>query len=351
MSHVTATRQVPVASQRESDPVRVAVIGLGRMGSDHVERIVNDVAGAAVVAACDPDEGSRQRHERRFGITTFTDPEAMLDGCPVDGVIIASPGHLHVAQVLSCLERDLPVLCEKPLAPSVADGRQIIEAEVARGRRLIQVGFMRRFDDHLAELVATVHADEIGVPLLVHCVHRNPSVRPTYVSENSLDDSLTHEIDQLRWLLNDEIVAVNVLVPTSTPKAPHLADPKLILLETASGVLADVEMYVNATYGYEVRCEVVGSEGTASTHIGEGPMVRRSGQVHQRVDANWGQRFGASYRRELAAWVAGVGSGRITGPSAWDGLVTSHVAAAAVESYRTGQRVPVDVLETPALYQ
>ena len=351
MSYATVARQAPGPPQRRPGPVRVAVIGLGRMGSDHVRRLMGDVGGAQVVAACDPDAAARERHEDEFGIATFINADAMLDESPIDGVIIASPGELHVAQLLSCLERGLPILCEKPLAPTISAGQQIIDAEVAHGRRLIQLGFMRRFDDELSHLVATVHSNEIGDPLLVHCVHRNPSVRPTYVSENSLNDSLTHEIDLLRWLLNDEVVGVQVMVPRSTPNAPHLADPKLILLEMASGVIADVEMYVNAAYGYEVRCEVVGSEGTVTTAVGSGPVLRHTGRVRQRIEASWAERFAQSYRREVASWIRGIDAGVTAGPSAWDGLVASHVAAAAVESYRSGRRVAVDALAAPTLYR
>lgn len=350
MSHVTVARQAHAMSPGNTLPVRVGVIGLGRMGSDHVRRMKADIGTAQVVAACDLDARARELHESSYGIQTFADAAAMLEGAELDGVIIASPGEFHVEHVLACLDRDLPVLCEKPLAPTVTEGMTIVDAEAARGLRLIQLGFMRRFDEQLTNLVTAVQADAAGTPLLVHCVHRNPAVRPTYVSENSLNDSLTHEIDLLRWMLDDEVVAVRVLTPRSTPNASHLDDPKLILLEMASGVIADVEMYVNARYGYEVRCEVVGSEGTLSTSLGNGPVLRRSGTVSQQVEENWGQRFSASYTREVNSWADGIRSGIITGPSAWDGLVSSQVATAAVDSYRTGERIEVEILSRPAVY-
>ena len=120
---------------------------------------------------------------------------------------------------------------------------------MAAGRRLVQVGFMRRYDAGYHALKAALDDGGIGAPLLMHCAHRNPSVPPYgFTTEMMVTDSAVHEIDLVRWLFGEEIVATNILKPRRSSKGgADLHDPLIVLLEMASGVLVDVEVFVNAT--------------------------------------------------------------------------------------------------------
>ena len=223
------------------------------------------------------------------------------------------------------------MLCEKPLATTAEACLRVIEAEVASGRRLVSLGFMRRFDPLYEELRAVLGA--AGAPLLVHCAHRNAQAPAIYTSEMLITSSCVHEIDISRWLLGEEIVAATVRAPRSTRQAPDgLVDPQLILLETASGVLIDVEVFVNAKYGYDIRCEVVGEQGTV--------------RLAEQVAPDFRSRFATAYRRELDCWVQGL----TDGPSAWDGYAANAVADACLASLANGERVEVELVEQPALY-
>ena len=141
------------------------------------------------------------------------------------------------------------MFCEKPLAPTEEACLRIVEAEMAAGQRLVQVGFMRRYDAGYRALKAALEAGEIGAPLLMHCAHRNPSVPPYgFTTEMMVSDSAVHEIDLMRWLFGEDIVATNILKPRRSSKGSgELHDPLIVLLEMASGVLVDVEVFVNAT--------------------------------------------------------------------------------------------------------
>jgi myo-inositol 2-dehydrogenase/D-chiro-inositol 1-dehydrogenase len=166
-----------------------------------------------------------------------------------------------------------------------------------------------------------------------------------------ITDSVVHDIDVTRWLLGQEIVAASVFKARRSSRAPDgLEDPQLVLLETAEGVLVDVESFVNCQFGYDIRYELVGETGTLALGEQPGVQVRREGQYRGPIPADWRERFGAAYERELQAWVTGAQAGRVTGPSAWDGYATTAVAEAAVESQRTGRRTPVELVERPALY-
>jgi myo-inositol 2-dehydrogenase/D-chiro-inositol 1-dehydrogenase len=129
-----------------------------------------------------------------------------------------------------------------------------------------------------------------------------------------------------------------------------IRDPQLVLLETASGVLVDVEVFVNCRYGYDVRCEVVGSIGTVSLDLPVTGAVTVAGARSTPVPADWRPRFADAYRRELQDWVDGLAAGRATGPGAWDGYAAAAVAQACVASLHTGTRTPVELAARPALY-
>jgi myo-inositol 2-dehydrogenase / D-chiro-inositol 1-dehydrogenase len=125
----------------------IGVIGAGVMGADHAYTVATEVARAHLVAVCDRDPGRAKKAVAEVrGARVITDPLALISTPDVRAVIVASPDETHAEYVLACIEAGKPVLCEKPLAPTTAEGQRVVEAEQAHGRRLVQVGFMRRFD-------------------------------------------------------------------------------------------------------------------------------------------------------------------------------------------------------------
>ena len=155
----------------------------------------------------------------------------------VDAVVICTPTDTHADLIERFARAGKAVFCEKPLAPTQEACRRIVDAEVAAGRRLVQVGFNRRYDPAHRALKAAVDGGAIGAPLLVHCAHRNASVPPHYTRDMSIADTTIHEIDELRWLFGQEIVAVQVLTPRKSSRGGELQDPLLVLFEMADGVL------------------------------------------------------------------------------------------------------------------
>src|SRR5262249_47138036 len=238
---------------------------------------------------------------------------------------------------IACIAAGKPVLCEKPLATTTKACLDVIEAEVGTGRRFVQVGFMRRYDAGYRLVKAAVDGGSVGEPLLLHCVHRNATVPPTFTSDMSLTDSVIHEIDASRWLLGQEIVAATVVRTRRSPLAVgNLLDPQLVLLEMETGATVSVEVFVSCQYGYDVRCEVVGSVGTASLENPTTGALTRDGQRSHPVAPDWRVRFGPAYHAELQEWVAGLAGGMVGGPSAWDGYAATAVAESCVASLASG---------------
>ncbi|MEO7119329.1 MAG: Gfo/Idh/MocA family oxidoreductase [Candidatus Limnocylindrales bacterium] len=320
----------------------IGIIGTGLMGADHARTIVRDVTGARLVAIADADlERAQDIASTVAGCTTFDDPMALIASGDVDAVVIASPDATHEAFVLACVASGKPCLCEKPLAPSVEACLRIIEAERAVGRRLVQVGFMRRFDPGYVAMKARLDAGEIGRALMVHCVHRNESTQPTYTSDMLITNSAIHEMDTMRWLLGEELTSVTVHVPAPAADVPDFRDPLFIVFRTTSGVIVDVEVFVNAGYGYDVRCQIVGQNGVLD--LAPSDVLTRWQRGLRSVDLpnDYRIRFADAYRLELQDWVASAAAGMVRGPDAHDGYMAAAVARATLESLRSG--APVEV--------
>lgn len=332
--------------------IRVGIIGTGLIGEDHGRKLVNVINGSTVSAVSDVNRPRAEEVALALdGARVFDDPHALITSDDVDAVLVTSIGPTHAEFVLACIAAGKPVMCEKPLAPTVPECEEILRAEVAHGKRLVIVGYMRRYDPGYQRVKEAQAAGRIGDPLVLHNVHRNATVGEAYTSFMTMTDSMIHEVDVTRWLLGEEIVAVQVVPPKRTPLAfPHLQDPQFAIFTTESGILSTVEFFANCQYGYDVRCELVGSLGTASMVNPAVASVIADGTLAERIPADWRERFGAAYTTELQAWISGLLRGEIVGPSAWEGYAATKVVEVGVEAVRTGARTEIEYIAKPALY-
>ncbi|AMM31827.1 Inositol 2-dehydrogenase [Sinomonas atrocyanea] len=335
-----------------AENLRVAVIGAGRMGADHIHRLHTRIHGAEVAAVVDIDLDRAQAAIAEIpGAKAYATAAEAYESGDVNAVLIATPGFLHEAALLEALERDIPILCEKPLTPDAASAWKIVEAEQKLGRQRIQVGFMRRFDAEYAALGGMVRSGELGELLMLHCRHRNPDTPPGFTNEMLINDSVVHEFDVIRYLTGEEITSVQVRLGKATSKAPSgQHDPQHVLIDTASGVLVDVEIFVNAQFGYEVATQAAFEDGIVDIGADAGPYVRRAGRWGGQVTPSFIERFGTAYDVEVQSWVDAALRGEIGGPSAWDGYATAACCEAGVEAQKSGERVAVVLNEKPALY-
>ncbi len=334
--------------------VHIGVIGTGMIGQDHIRRLSTVLSGSRVVAVSDVDADRAGTVAAALHRPAKVYPNGvdLIAANKVDAVLVTSWGPTHEQYVLAAIAAGKPVFCEKPLATTQAACLRIVDAEVAAGRRLVQVGYMRRYDAGYQAMKAVLDAGDIGAPLLVHSRHRNPSVPGHYAREDAITDTAVHDFDIVRWLLGEEYAGVTVLQPRRGRHGGDLQDPLFMILDTAGGTLLDVETSVNIRYGYDIGCEVVGEDGTVAL-ADRGPViVRRDGGYTGRVPVDWRERFGRAYDAELQDWVDAVSTGRgAAGPSAWDGYAAAVVADAALQALHEGARVGVRLAEQPSLYQ
>jgi myo-inositol 2-dehydrogenase/D-chiro-inositol 1-dehydrogenase len=327
--------------------LRIAVMGVGMMGADHVARITGRISGAVVSVVNDYlPEKAAEVASAVPGSRVAADPFDAIAADDVDAVLLATPGPTHEKQLLACLEHGKPVLCEKPLTTDSASSLEVVRREAELEKPLIQVGFMRRFDPEYQQLKALIDGGELGQPLVMHCVHRNPAVPPRFNSAMMVRDSLVHEVDVTRFLFDEEIASVQIIRPAVNPSAPEgLQDPQIAIFRTVSGRHVDVELFVTTGVGYEVRTEVVGERGSATIGLDVG-LVRKSipGRWGGRIAPGFRERFGTAYDIEVQRWVDAVRSGvNVDGPTAWDGYAAAAVCEAGVRSLETGETVDVAI--------
>lgn len=326
--------------------LRLGVIGAGAMGTDHVRTITTAVPGATVTQVHDRDAGRAKQVAQRAGGEVAASAEELIGSDEVDAVVVAAPDATHADLVLACIDAEKPVLCEKPLAVTAQDALRVVEAEVAYGRRLVQVGFMRRYDPGYVRLKETLADGDLGDVRVVHNVHRNASSATSATGPGIITGSMVHELDTVAWLLDDQVIGIRV----ESPVKDGLPDPQLATLEMAGGALATVEVFVNARYGYDVRCEVVGTAGTAALARTPSVSTRTAGVEGVEIASDFVVYFADAYRHELAAWTRAARAGGVDGPTAWDGYLANLVAEAGVASLASGTRQAVAAAPRPTLY-
>lgn len=332
--------------------LKVGVIGCGRMGLDHIERITKRIQGAEVTAVSDVFPENAAKGKAICGCRTYDNADDVISDENVDAVLIVSPGSAHADQIIKAVQAGKPVFTEKPMATTAEDCRRIVDAEIAGKRHLVQVGFMRRYDRGYRQIKTAVDSGEYGEPLIVHCTHRNAYVLDDYSTPMAVHDTAIHEIDCFRWLLEEDYVSVQVIMPKCTKNAKKdLQDPQIMIMRTESGICIDLEVFVTCRFGYDINCEVVCEEGSITMPQPAAPVIKHAARIERELETDFFNRFIDSYDVEIQEWVNSTLEGKVEGPSAWDGYVAAVTADALVASQTSGIPEKVDTGIMPEFYK
>lgn len=336
-----------------SQSISVGVIGTGGMGTRHAVNLHRFVGGAHVAGVYDLDQAhASQAAEQCGSAQVFSDPLQLINDPGVDAVLIASPDDTHTNLTLECLKVNKPVLCEKPLATRVEDAIKVLEVETSLSKRLISVGFMRRFDPQHAAVKSRVSSGELGEPLMWKGVHRNASVSYGISGATILTNSAGHDFDSARFLMDAEVLEVHVRgLKSRSELHDDTRDLLLIEMMMSKNRLASAEVYVNAEYGYEVSAEVICQQGTVVTQQPDKALMRSKSMRGFHVSSDWLSPFQDAYVAEAIDWIDSLQTGRLFGgASAWDGYAAMMITAACIESLHTNQYVAVQLGQKPDLY-
>ncbi len=329
--------------------LRVGIIGAGIMGADHARIFAEEIPGTSLQVICDADQARAKSAADANGAKSITNnPLAVINDASVEAVVIAAPDQFHAALTLACIAAGKPVLCEKPLSQDTNECLAVLKAEENCGTRLVQIGFMRRFDPSYTEIKSMLVRGDLGKALMFHCFHRNVAPAYDFRPEMAICNSAPHEFDVARWMLDSDFKTISVFRP---PCGGETA-PVFMVLETIAGHLVNIEVNISATYGYDVRGELVGEKGTTFLRAPIHTDVNLDLKQINIYPADWRPRFVDAYRQQNRAWVKSINTDKPNlGASAWDGYASTAVAEAGVEALHTGKTISVKQITQPKFYR
>ena len=321
--------------------LKIGLIGAGGMGSFHA-RTLAAMGEVEMVAIADPFGDAAARLAAEVGGVASLDWRDVI-AAGLDGLVIASPAEAHEEQALAALAAGIPTLCEKPLAVTADECRRVVDAEVALGHRLIQLGLMRVYDPAHVQVAQAMA--ELGAVHHLRCTHRNVHAvrRSVYAA---FTDSMVHDAHTVRSLTGREVNRVTGFAAGAPDSIAH----GLIVAEYEGGGHATIE-FSERSYAYEVGVEVEAELGGVVMALPMRPMLRQGGGRIVDIGNDWFARFAEAYVIEAEAWVASLRAGVVTGPSVWDGLMAQTIVEAGLASIASGGPITLDRPATPALYR
>jgi myo-inositol 2-dehydrogenase / D-chiro-inositol 1-dehydrogenase len=316
-------------------PIRLALIGLGGMGLHHLKIFASLAPWAQITAVADSHPPFAERAAALApAAQVFHDPLDCLSNADIDAAVVATADPTHHGIVDACIARGVYVLCEKPLSPSAEESLQLVKAERAGGRRLVQVGYMRRYDSDYRHLHDALRAGRVGQPVLIRQRHHNPLAANNFDAQQLIASSAAHDIDLFRWLTGEEISVVDCAAKSSDDGSTLTV---LVTLKSESGILGVADVGRGPGMRYDIGLDLVASGGGLT--LGSPSLTTNAmtdGGAAQRLPDTWIERFDGAYRAQNAAWLTAVANHSIDGPSAYDGYATNAVADAALAALSTG---------------
>jgi scyllo-inositol 2-dehydrogenase (NAD+) len=330
--------------------LQVGLIGLGRLGRVYARDLQTRIPETRLVAIADLNAAAVKDTAEEFDVPgAYGTVDDLLSDPQVDAVVIVSPTHTHKDIVIESVSRGKPTFCEKPLALSLAECREMQDA-VERHGTFFQMGFMRRFDPGYAAAKRQVEQGKIGRPVVFKSTSRDPFPPSLeYANPKSsggiLVDMGIHDLDLARWFMGD-VKTVNAI--GGVLAYPELAtvgdiDNAIATLVFEDGRLGVIDLTRNGFYGYDISTELLGTEGTLKIgYLRETPvMVMTKNSVAHDTVPYFMERFERAYTLQLQNFAQNVLQGREPPVTIRDGIEALRVALAATAACRGGCAVDV----------
>lgn len=341
---------MPGVHERRSDPVRIGLIGAGRIGTSHATLLVERVPGARLSAVADPRPDAATALATKLGARAVSDPAEIFADPDIDAVVITAASVAHADLVTAAAAAGKAVFCEKPMGMSLDEIDRGIAAAAGAGVPL-QVGFNRRFSHDFATARRLIDDGTIGTPQLMRSVTRDPGLAdPAGVPPWTVfTQTLIHDFDTLLWL-NPGAEPVSVYATADALVAPEfkdagLLDTAVVVITFDNGARAVAEASFSAAYGYDVRGEVFGSRGMVTMGGGPRSALVLSTAAGRSVETVRGdvELFADAYTAELVEFTEAVREGRppaVTGEDARRAFAVALAAIASVESGAPAEMTP-----------
>ena len=334
-------------------PLKLGIIGAGRIGRVHANTLTTGIAAANVLAIADIFADSAKAAAADYGIPDHTsDPAELIHSGELDAIVICSSTDTHCRFITEAARAGKQIFCEKPIAFDLAEIDAALAAVEENGVQL-QIGFNRRFDANHARIKSAIDQGEIGAPHTMMIISRDPAPPPLdyiKVSGGLMMDMMIHDFDLARFLLGEveEVFAIGDVKVDPAIGAAGDIDTAKVMLRFANGAIGTIENSRQAVYGYDQRVEVFGSGGAVSSGnwhpnavtISDAGSVRRDLPLYFFVE-----RYMESYAAEMMAFVDAIESGAPVPVVGNDGRVPVLMALAGMRSIAENRPVRLDEVE------
>ena len=333
------------------DQVRIAVVGVGRIGLTHAEALARRVRGAQLVAVTTSRPDRAEAARATCGpVVVYPDLDSLLAAERLDAVVIATSTSAHAGNVERCAAAGVHIFCEKPLALTLPDCDRAIAAAGRAGVKLM-MGHVRRFDAGHMEAKRYIESGAIGRPLVFRSISGDtdpppPSFANPAVSGGLILDACYHDMYLARWLLADNVVRAfaegGALVDEGVRSVGDV-DNAVVSLRFARGAMASLYVTRTARYGHDLRVEVIGDEGAVQVGYFRQTPVRlldRQG-VHHDMPRTTPDRLADAFVTELQAFIDCLVSGVEPPVPGADSRATVAVGLAATQAMHDGRPVAV----------
>jgi scyllo-inositol 2-dehydrogenase (NAD+) len=328
----------------------IGVIGLGRLGSSYAKYFTGRIAGATLVAVSDVNETAVASVAAELGISkTYSRYQDLIADEEVEGVIIVSPTSTHQEIVAEAANQRKPIFCEKPLSISLDAARAMLGIVEQTGV-FFQMGFMRRFDKGYVAAKRKIEEGTIGTPVVFKSSSRDP-YRPSleYLdpahSGGLFIDCGIHDLDLARWYMGEIASVYSIGGTLAYPEMKEIGDidNAITSLYFSSGALGTIDLSRNGVYGYDIRTEILGTEGTLKIgYLRETPILvlTKNGITHDTVPY-FTERFEQAYISQLQDFVDNVLQGKPPSVTCADGVSALQASAAATLSFKENRPVKI----------
>ncbi|WP_172193369.1 Gfo/Idh/MocA family oxidoreductase [Actinomyces faecalis] len=333
-----------------ASPVRLALIGAGRIGTHHARAIALDVPTAQLVAVVDPREQAAQALAQPLGARAESDATALIDSEDIDGVVITTPAALHRDLIVAAAQAGKHVFTEKPITTELDEAHECVEAARQAGV-VLQVGFNRRFAPGFIAARQAVDDGRVGTPQLLRSLTRDPgpySGDPARTPAWTIFlETLIHDFDTLRWLnpgaeVTEVTAHADALIRPQARESGFL-DTSVVTLRFDNGAFATAEASFSATYGYDVRGEVFGDGGMATAGSPRTSNMDYYGPAGVSYDTSRADTdlLHSAYVGELSAFTQVINGAELPVPTGADGVKALQIAHAAIRSIQDNRTVAI----------
>ena len=332
--------------------IKVGIAGLGRLGKVHANNIAFKIPNAELTAACSIVPAELEYAQKELGVTdVYTDFREMLAKADIDAVAIVTTSSEHCWQIEAALDAGKHVFSDKPLGVNLEECKQAEAAVERHPDKIFFLGFMRRYDSSYAYAKQKIQEGAIGTPYMVKATGIDPealvegSIKFAATSGGIFIDMAVHDIDLMRWFLDDEPTEVYAIGSTfKHPEFKAVGDDETAVAtyKFKNGGIGVIHVGRTAPHGYHVETEIIGTEG--SIRISPVPeknlaMLYNSNGVVTECVEGFPQRFAEAYLLEMQEFINCVCEGRKPGVTVYDGTKSTAIAFGTTEAWKSGKVV------------